>query len=551
MRMNPVVMSVLLAGLLPLHACNKIEPVVCTADSECASMFGEGMVCSLDGQCMETIDENVCEVNADCTSKVGFGSYCNENAQCEDLPRYDRCLRSYPPDLLSNADRYRNFVVVGSLFDRSNPEDVLREKAAAAAVVVVNSGADFLDPDGNRHGFGLIACDIRGDDPAGDLDYSDSLQRSDAAEAAAEWLVDTASVPAILGPTKSSDVVDVFTEVVTFAKPQTMLISPAGIGEAVYLSDRSAPTDDDPGMLWRTAPSANSGAALFADEVAALESLELASGSVPVAIEHVVIVQESGPLGAGIGGSFNDAWTADPGRTATIVNFTSGSEASIGAAVAAVAAEAGLDAIVFGGDAEDASVFLEKIVAIPELEARTDLPLILPELGRDGDLFAAADAVVREGAKPFDYVFTSEPYVDTTTKAYQAYADEFSSLFPDDDPMGAAYMPHTYDAFYMVALGTAWAMCVQQHMDGESVARGMRHLTLEEGDVGHIQIDFDRNGWQAGMQQFRFDDHLDVDGASGPLEYDLATEELKSSVRSMLQATPMGDGFQVLGNFGE
>src|SRR5690606_38317170 len=94
----------------------------------------------------------------------------------------------------------------------------------------------------------------------------DELARVDAALETADFLVHDLGVPAIIGPSSSSDVQAVFT---ALRDTGTLVISPAATSPALTDIDVTSPTDDTPGLLWRTAPPDSLPGAAIASDMSA------------------------------------------------------------------------------------------------------------------------------------------------------------------------------------------------------------------------------------------------------------------------------------------
>ena len=72
---------------------------------------------------------------------------------------------------------------------------------------------------------------------------------------------------------------------------------------------------------------------------------------------------------------------------------------------------------------------------------------------------------------------------------------------------------------------SVWAEGNEENMNGLAVARGLRKLV-----GGSSQVPFTSSGWGTGIVQLRGGNAIDIQGASGELEYDLTNEEKPGGV---------------------
>jgi branched-chain amino acid transport system substrate-binding protein len=100
-----------------------------------------------------------------------------------------------------------------------------------------------------------------------------------------------------------------------------------------------------------------------------------------------------------------------------------------------------------------------------------------------------------------------------------AYAGEY-----DDDAVSSGFTPHSYDGAWLVAYGIAWSHLVEGDITGIGIARGLRRVS------GGSAVDILPTSWSVVTDSFAVEGGIDVEGASGPLDYDPDTEETSAPI---------------------
>ena len=198
-----------------------------------------GLASSLGCSLIGTADYEECASTSDCRAAFGFGSVCGSDGLCAAATAAPRCTQTFPEDLWSSPEKYKDAIVLGSLMDRSSSTHAAREKSSRLAAKQVN---DEGGVEGKE--FAVVYCTYEAD-----LAFDD-LEPADAAVASAHYLVDQLGVPAILGPAGSADTSAVYQ---ALANTGTLVMSPSATSPALTGLDSDA-SDAAPGLLWRTAP---------------------------------------------------------------------------------------------------------------------------------------------------------------------------------------------------------------------------------------------------------------------------------------------------------
>jgi ABC-type branched-subunit amino acid transport system substrate-binding protein len=368
--------------------------------------------------------------------------------------------------------------------DRSVETQRAREDAIRLAAIQVNEEKGL-----DGHPFGVVFCDV-----AENAQY-DSLKRTDAAVASARYLADVLGVPAIVGPSASGDALAAFDAV----KDQGVLvISPSASSPALTGHDVEAPTDEAPGLLWRTAaPDTLQGAAIARHLVATF----------PTAT-NVVVVNEKGPYGTALADVFTAAFEQN-GRIVKKIPFETTSQRD--AAIVDAASTNPQVVLFFSSQTQDAIAFLN---AAQSLDSYKNISLFLTDSAANPDLLAGAAGA----ASVFPRVVGSRPAVPQGP-TFELFKTSYSAAFKKD-PSTLSFVPHAYDAAWLVFYGSAYALRQENAITGVGIARGLRKISAPGPEIPVTPANWikiaDALGGGAGVN---------VSGASGNLDYDPATEE--------------------------
>lgn len=425
-----------------------------------------------------------CQTAADCQGVFGAAFYCNrESGLCESVVSA-ACPELFPADAAESSDA----ILIGTIFDRSSPNQRARERAARLAVAGLDERAGI---DGRP--VVLLHCDT-------------SLA---PATDAADHLV-AAGVPAIIGPSSSSNVEAVFS---SHRDDGVLVISPSAT--ATQLESLDATT---PGLLWRTAP--------------------------PDTLQADVIIQEladSGITSLGIVTRQNDTYAqslsvlvqrrADiPGIAIAETPQFADTAAIAGAAISVVATPP--DAVMFiSSQVGDAAAFLD---AAASIAAYDGLPIFLTDAAANEDLFT----LVGGGTARFAQVRATRPAAPDTIITSE-FRSAYMSANDGEDPLDFSFTANTYDATALVLLGAGYALGVNDALDGPGIAEGITHMssgtTFELLAANFLSI----------IEELRREPGVDVVGASGPLDFG-PDEELTTALYDVLDIDEAGPSFRVV-----
>jgi branched-chain amino acid transport system substrate-binding protein len=433
-----------------------------------------------------------CATSSDCRRAFGPGSSCGPDGLCALAPLPAHCPETYPEDLWTN--RELRAVVFGSLTNRAVETHRARERAVRLA-------AKQVAKQGGLQGrtLGVVFCRV-------DEDKSlDSLTREQAAVQAATYLAATAGAPAIVGPAASSDVQAVFQAV---RQHETLIISPSATSEALTGLDPPAASDQSPGLLWRTAaPDSLQGSAIAAD-------LRGPGKRRASTVARVALLHETGAYGEGLAKVFAAAFKAAGGEKAELYPFPSAT--ALGDAIAKVAASDAEEVIFASSQVADAIAFMNSAATQQGLASKR---LFLTDSAANKDLLEKANparfASVR-GSRPAPLDDKGDPGYSTFIAAYQA---EYGV-----DVRPYSYVPHAYDAAWLVFYGAAWAELREGAISGRNIARGLRRMS------SGAALEIRELNWNPVVELFRTGKSINVRGTSGDLDYDPLTEETSAPI---------------------
>lgn len=449
-------------------------------------VFGLGLVASvLASSCFLTrtsVDE--CKKNADCRTSFGATQVCGSDGLCQAAPPTPRCTTTFPADVLTRPESYPKVLLVGALMDRSVETQRARENAIRLAVTQVNEEKGL---DGRL--FGVVFCDI-----AENATY-DSLKRTDAAIASGKYLADSLGVPAIVGPSSSTDALAVYNALKDL---DTLVISPSATSPALTAADTKIPNDNVPGLLWRTAPPDTlQGAAIVRHLQAAFPS-----------VKSVGLVQEKGPYGDALGAVFTEGFGKAGG---TVTPFPYGTSSERDAAVVAAGNAPTAVVLFISSQTSDAIAFLNAAGSLGGYASKT---LFLTDSAANKDVLTGAAAV----AGTFPRIVGSRPAVPQGP-TFELFKASFNAAFRQD-PSVFSFVPHAYDATWLAFYGMARAVRRDPTLTGSGVARGLRKLS-----DGSAETPVAPSSWAKVADALGGGGSVNLVGASGKLDFNPTDEE--------------------------
>jgi ABC-type branched-subunit amino acid transport system substrate-binding protein len=241
-------------------------------------------------------------------------------------------------------------------------------------------------------------------------------------------------------------------------------------------------------------------------------------------VGRVVAMYQTGAYGESLTALFETEFMAGGGTTVQRMLFDSGQFATMVATVGEALAANELDEVLFvSSDIADYTGFF--------LAASASDDLIAAYSAEDKGVFLA-DAAFNEMllVETVDRAAMLYPRVRGTRPAsadgvlFNAFAAAYAAEFGGDAD-SSGFTPHAYDAAWLVLYGIARAHFDEPSIGGNGIARGLRRVSAGP------KVEILPTSWPAVVGHFRDGEAIDVEGASGPLDYDSDTEETTAPIQ--------------------
>jgi ABC-type branched-subunit amino acid transport system substrate-binding protein len=461
-------------------------------------VFSIAAVCaigpSVSGCSLSKFERSECSKSAECRESFGFGSTCGQEGYCEKLVVAPRCRETFPADLFTNPSKYEDAIVFGNLMDRSEPKKRARELSARLAVLQASQ-----EPSLDGRPFGIVFCTIE------ENMAFDDLSLEEAAVASARWLANDLGVPAIVGPSGSSSTSAVYQALVG---TNTLVISPSATSAALTTLDTTNATDENPGLLWRTAPSDSAQGPVIAGDMSQR------------GVNRVAVIHQADEYGQGLANIFSQTFGGeidlhpfanDNQRTEAIVN------------VGATSAE---EVLFIASNSDEIVAFLNGANATPGFATKT---IFLTDAAASKDVFTAASGA----SALFPSIRGTRVRPLEVKGAYGIFVTGYQGEYGEDVKQ-FSFTAQAYDAAWLVMYGSAWSLYRTGSVNGRGIAQGLRKVScLTDGATqpcNNTALDVISSNWATIAENFRTGMAVEVRGASGDLNFDLATEETLADI---------------------
>lgn len=436
-----------------------------------------------------------CSTNAECRRVFGYDMVCGSDGLCTRAATPPRCTRTEPKDLLTAPSKYKSAMIFGCLMDRSLTTQKAREQAVQLATDEVNAQGGL-----NKKLFGMVFCTIE-QNPALDPGVPDGgLTHTDAALASAKYLVNDVGVSAIIGPSASTDALSVFNEVKPYG---TLLISPAATSSA--LSGIGVGTgkasDQNPGLFWRTVPPNT------------VQGQAIARYLAPPKASSVAVISEAGAYGDDLASIFESAWTGN------IVSDQSFTSSAMRDQYILQAGKSNANVVLFiSSQTADAVAFVQQ--AAVQTAGYQNKDLFLTDTAANSDFLQQTAAY----SSIYSQVFGSRIQAPTDSDSvFRQFDASFQAAF-QLNPQPYSYVAQSYDAAWLTFYGSAWSVYQNSGLSGLGIARGLRHVS--SGPT----VDILPSNWTKVKTSFEGGQGVNVQGASGNLDFDPTTEQLSANI---------------------
>jgi branched-chain amino acid transport system substrate-binding protein len=316
-------------------------------------------------------------------------------------------------------------------------------------------------------------------------------------------------VPAIIGPAASDDVNTVVTEVRARGL-DTVFISPSATSPSLTALDPTDVSDDAPGLLWRTAPPDSLQGAAIAYDMRAPGTGRTAQ------VETAAVIHQTGSYGEALASVFVNEFQAAGGAETTLFPFDTDGQRS---EAIGVAAQGTFDEVLFVSSQTRTSIeFMDAVAALTGFDGKG---IFLSDAAANPDLLMEADPT------RFDQVRGTRqaPRNEATDLVYAAFLAAYSGEY-GEDVRAFSFTANSYDAAWLLVYGSAWALLNESVIDGPGIAKGLRRLSAGQS------IEIRPSTWNQVRQKFEAGESIDIEGASGNLDYDSLTEETSGRIET-------------------
>ena len=456
----------------------------------CRALAAGFLVLVVAGSCTLTrTDVDACQTTAECRQAFGFSATCSPDGSCQVADAQPRCMPVLPADLATNPVAYTDILLVGTVVDLSLPTHAARARSVQLAIRDANAagGLSLGESDlGERlsRPFGLVVCDN-----AENVEY-DVLSQEDASVAVTRWLRDVAGVAFIVGPPSSDATRSAFLQV-----DDVLLISPSASSDDLTLLEPPNPTDASPGRLWRTAVPDGEQA------MAIVEDLQSRS------IQRLAVLYAAGSYGTTLAEEVGDALS----RTAMVSLHEYRTDAELAQQATAVA-HSDADEVLFISPQTDEVISFLNTAA--NNERYDDKRFFVTDAAANQDF---VDGIPSDPALAARIRGTRPMQVNSVAR--ETFVVSYGLEY-DEDPTVFSFAANAYDAAWLGLYAVAWAHHQEPDMSAMSMASGLRKVS--DGPA----LPLTQSSWETLQGFFAVGTSVDVDGASGRLDYDLRTEEL-------------------------
>jgi len=319
----------------------------------------------------------------------------------------------------------------------------------------------------------------------------------------------------LVGPPSSGETQAVF-EALDADGRRLLIVSPSATSPLLSGLE-PPPTDETPGLLWRTAAPDS------------LQGRVIAQDLNTRGITRVALVTESGSYGEGLGTVFRAAFETLGGSVMALPYAT---DAGLNESVRSAAA-ADVDAMLFvSSQTADAvaAVLTANVVGWPMGREIFVTDSAANEDFLSGTSSATALYPVIRGTRP----------APSSGPVYDAFITRYAAEFTGEDARTASFTAQSWDAAWMIFAGAAWARSTDRPYDADSLARGLRRLS------SGTPVDFGSGALMSLETAFAGGGGVDVRGASGALDYDPVSEETTAPIQLWTVGGDMTAGFTIL-----
>jgi branched-chain amino acid transport system substrate-binding protein len=384
------------------------------------------------------------------------------------------------------------YTILGGVFSLHEPFDQALTASTRLAIREINEEGGGVD--GKK--MGVVFCDVGGyPTVTGDA-------RTAMSDHAMDYLAGTLGVPVVIGPSRSSDALDLINRVLQKDYP-TAIISPSATSPALTNQpDRLSPNDPY-GLFWRTCPSDTLQGTVLAVDVVAADTT----------VTKVAVIYVDDLYGDGLSSVFSSAYGV---AKTVLIPFDSGGAVT---EVASLAAKSGANGVlVIAAQASDTVNILTALSSTPLASAKyfftggsKNVATLL-----DPKLPAAVKTMIEHAKGTAPAPPSGQNYAmfeADLLKDFQIRADAFP------------FLAEAYDAAYCGGYGILYAQALTPAFDGRNVTDGLAHLSQGATiNVGPID-------WTAAKEDLTMNNGtINIVGVSGNLDFDAKTGDAPGAI---------------------
>ena len=109
---------------------------------------------------------------------------------------------------------------------------------------------------------------------------------------------------------------------------------------------------------------------------------------------------------------------------------------------------------------------------------------------------------------------------------FDLYKIAYSGTYDGEDPSSSVYAAYSYDATWLALYGAAYAV-TDPPITGLGIAQGMRRTVNPEALA---PTPIEASSWPTVIDTFQAGGRIEVEGASGPLDFDPVTGEVSNPI---------------------
>ena len=117
------------------------------------------------------------------------------------------------------------------------------------------------------------------------------------------------------------------------------------------------------------------------------------------------------------------------------------------------------------------------------------------------------------------------PLDPDTDLVYATFLANYSSEYGEDAQL-FSFTANAYDAAWLLVYGSAWALYQDGSISGLNIAKGLRRVS-NGSSIGLLPTT-----WNQVREKFQRGESINVEGASGSLDYDPVTEETSGKIET-------------------